>query len=352
MTMRKKIETLLTMAGISGCCAATACRSYSKMAARRALSRKTVLITGGSRGLGLALAEEFAKAGARVFLTARDAGELQRAADLLTSRGIVKQEDIASFACDVTDEQQVRELLNAASEHFQRVDVLVNCAGVITVGPVENQSIAAFKLAMETNFYGMLHTSLAVLPQMLARRSGAIVNIASIGGKIAVPHMLPYTASKFAAVGFSQGLHAELRSKGVRVTTVCPGLMRTGSHVQAQFVGNREAEYRWFSMAASLPIVSVSARFAARRIVKATRRGEAELAITPQAILAARLAQVLPEFTLAGLVCANLLLPRASSEANAADMKPGGDVRSKELFPLTWMGKEAGARLNQAGVNP
>jgi hypothetical protein len=130
--------------------------------------------------------------------------------------------------------------------------------------------------------------------RIASERPASIVNVASIGGKVAVPHLLPYVASKFALVGFSQGLHAELRHKGIRVTTVCPGLMRTGSHVHATFVGNEQKESRWFSLAATTPVVAASVRHAANRIYCAVAARRAEIIITPQAWLAARIAGNLP----------------------------------------------------------
>ncbi len=268
----------------------------------RSLAGKVVLITGGSRGFGLALAEEFASRGARLILTARDAGELRRAREKLLALGIGLQDaDVRTIPCDLTDYEQTQRMIAQASAEFGQIDILVNNAGIITVGPVEDQSLAAFKTAMESNYYTMLHATLAVMPQMLERRSGRIVNITSIGAKLAVPHLLPYSASKFAALGFSQGLHAELRAKGIWVTTVCPGLMRTGSHRHALFTGDREREYRWFSLGASLPGVSTSAKSAARQVVEATAKGRTEITITPQALLAATLAQALPAYT-AGLM--------------------------------------------------
>ena len=242
---------------------------------------KVVVITGSSRGLGLALAEEFANEGALLVLAARDARELEVARGRLLARRVVRnQADVLLVPCDLRDEAQAQRMIQSAIERFQRVDVLVNCAGIITVGPVEDQPVSAFTDAIESNYYSAVYSALAVIPQMLARGEGNIVNIASIGGKLAVPHLLPYTASKFALAGFSQGLHAELRSKGIRVTTVCPGLMRTGSHIQAQFTGDREREYRWFSLGASLPLVSASAKSAARKILRATLSGATEIAIT------------------------------------------------------------------------
>jgi short-subunit dehydrogenase len=230
------------------------------------------------------------------------------------------------------------------------VDVLINNAGIITVGPAENQPLEAFREAMEVNYFGMVHATLAVLPQMLSRVGlsdpGAIVNIASIGGKVAVPHMLPYSASKFAAVGWSQGLHAELRRRGIRVTTVCPGLMRTGSPGKALFVGRREDEFRWFDLGASVPLVSCSADHAARRVLRAVETGEGELAITPQAAIAARLAQLVPDFTAGVLSLVNTVLLPTPLAANRFPV-PGHLVDEKALRPLTAAGDRAATTWNQ-----
>jgi short-subunit dehydrogenase len=183
------------------------------------------------------------------------------------------------------------------------------------VGPLQSQTVDSFHQAMNVNFFGALHVTLAVLPQMLERGEGAIVNISSIGGKVAFPHLLPYVASKFAITGWSQGLRAELAGKGIRVTTVCPGIMRTGSHIQARFTGNQAQEYRWFAAAASLPGTATSATKAAREIVRALAVGSAEVSIGLQAIMAARLSNVAPELTATLLSLANGWLPSPPSEA-------------------------------------
>jgi short-subunit dehydrogenase len=199
---------------------------------------------------------------------------------------------------------------------FGRIDVLVNDAGIIMVGPLESQTLDSFHEAMNVNFFGALHLTLAVLPQMLERGEGAIVNIGSIGGKVAFPHLLPYVASKFAITGWSQGLRAELAGKGIRVTTVSPGIMRTGSHIQARFTGNQEQEYRWFAAAASLPGAATNATSAATKIVRALATGSAEISIGLQAIIAARLSNIAPELTATLLSLANTALPSAPSEGD------------------------------------
>jgi hypothetical protein len=153
---------------------------------------------------------------------------------------------------------------------------------------------------------------------MRARRSGHIVNVTSIGGKVSFPHLLPYNSAKFAAVGFSEGLRAEVAGDGISVTTVVPGLMRTGSHLNASYKGEqRSREFTWFGLGASLPLVSMDARRAARRIVAAARRGQGELILTPLAQLGTRLEGAMPGTVsnLFGLV--NRALPNAGEPAPA-----------------------------------
>ncbi|MEX0712959.1 MAG: SDR family NAD(P)-dependent oxidoreductase [Pirellulales bacterium] len=282
------------------------------MAARRAwleasygLAGRTVLVTGGSRGLGLLLAREFAAQGARLIICARNRRQLQRARDDLESRAA----RVLAVVCDVTDEDQVRRLVRTSLTHFGRIDVLVNNAGTIQVGPMEVMTLADYQEAMKTHFWGPLYTTLAVLPHMRWRGSGRIVNISSIGGKLSMPHLLPYGASKFALVGLSQGLRAELAKDGIKVTTVCPGLMRTGSHRNAWFKGRHRNEYAWFSISDSLPIASMSAQRAARQVVAACRRGDAEVVLSLPAAVAARFHGLFPGLTADLLGWVNRMLP-------------------------------------------
>ncbi len=254
------------------------------------------VITGGSRGLGLALAHRFGKGGLKLVLAARKEAELEDARqDLLKSGAVANEDDILLVVCDITDPNQAAGLVDSAIRTFGRVDCLINNAGIIEVGPVENQSLETYELTMKTNFFGALYTIYAAMPHMLGRGKGSIVNISSVGGKIPVPHMLPYVAAKFALAGFSEGLHAELRFKGVRVTTVCPGLLRSGGEVHANFVGNVEAEKDWFNLGAKTPIVAADVHSAANQIYNATQAGRAELVISPQAWLAARVFGLAPE---------------------------------------------------------
>jgi short-subunit dehydrogenase len=312
--MKKSRALLHTAQALTGILAAAAVYALKSSTSKRRPGQ-VVLITGGSRGLGLALAERYGRSGAKLILAARDVDELIAARYTLLDRGAVQSpDDVLLIPADLTDASQAALLVDHAIGHFGRIDILINNAGIIEVGPAENQPIAAYRRAMATNFFAALHTTYAALPHLLNRKPGdkdaAIVNIASIGGKFAMPHLLPYVASKFALVGFSEGLHAELRHKGVRVTTVCPGLMRTGGEVHAEYTGQRKKEERWFTLAAKTPVLAASAHHAAEKIYNAVAAGRAEITITPQAWLAARLIGIAPETTQYLASLANhLLLP-------------------------------------------
>jgi short-subunit dehydrogenase len=293
--MKKSIAALYTAQIVAGVIASAAAYALFPRQIKRG---KVVVITGGSRGLGFALAERFARAGSKLVLSSRNDDELEKARQsLLKSKAIQNEDDILLVSADLTDESQASGLIDAALHAFGHIDVLINNAGIIEVGPVENQPLDAYERAMATNFFAALYTTYAAMPSMLARRAGAIVNIASIGGKFAMPHLLPYVASKFALVGFSEGLHAELRHKGIRVTTVCPGLMRTGGEAHAHYAGKIDQEKEWFNFGAKTPIIAASVTHAASRIYNAVADGRAEITITPQAWLAARIAGIAPETT-------------------------------------------------------
>ena len=264
----------------------------------KAVAGQVVVITGASSGLGLALAHRFGKAGLRLVLAARISDDLDRARkELLDAGSVANEENILLVACDVSDKHQVSDLIAATLDSFGALDILINNAGVIEVGSAEDHTVEVYERAMAIDFFGALYATYAALPYMLGRRDGAIVNISSIGGKIAVPHLLPYVSAKFALTGFSEGLHAELRHKGIRVTTVCPGLMRTGGEAHAHFAGQVDKEKLWFQTAARTPLISANVHHAASLVFNAVNAGRAEITITPQAWLAARFAGCAPETT-------------------------------------------------------
>ena len=271
---------------------------------------QVALITGGSRGLGLALAHRFGKAGFKLALAAREQQQLEDARrELLSSGSVADEGSILLLPGDVSDATQAAGLVEATLRLFGKLDVLINNAGIIEVGALQDQPLEAYERSMAIDFFGALYATYAVLPHMLGRGTGSIVNISSIGGKVAVPHLLPYVASKFALTGFSEGLHAELRSKGIVVTTVCPGLLRTGGEVHAHFHGQIEKEKAWFQTSDRTPGLAAEVHHSANRIFHAVNRGTAEIIITPQAWLAARFAGLAPATTqwMAALVNEHIL---------------------------------------------
>jgi NAD(P)-dependent dehydrogenase (short-subunit alcohol dehydrogenase family) len=304
------------------------------------------LVTGGSRGLGLALSRELAREGCRLAICARDETELTAARTELERRGA----EVLTIPCDVADPAQVAAMIEAVTRHYGPIDVLVNNAGIIIVAPVETLTRADFERVMAINFWGVLNTTLAVLPQMRARGGGHIVNITSIGGEIAVPHMLPYTCAKFGAVGFSQGLRAELAGAGIAVTTVVPGLMRTGSYLHALFGGDQADEYRWFALGSSAPApIAVDAEWAARTIVQATKRRQAQCTFPLPTLLAARVADLFPGTAATVLALVDRVMPAAPAQPTGErpGMAVAADMDAPLLRAATTLGWSAAEEYNQ-----
>jgi NAD(P)-dependent dehydrogenase (short-subunit alcohol dehydrogenase family) len=310
---------------------------------RYSLRDRTVLITGGSRGLGLVLAREAVRAGARVAICGRDLRTLARARADLERRG----GQVLAVECNVMIQDEVDRFVRHVEELWGPIHVVINNAGVITAGPVETMALGDFHQAMDTNFWGALYTVLAVMPGMKRRGEGRIVNVASIGGKLSVPHLLPYCASKFALVGLSEGLRAELAKDGITVITVCPGLMRTGSPRHALFKGRHRAEYAWFSISDALPGLSMDADRAARQIIDSIRRGEAERVLSAPAKIAAVVRALAPNATAELVARINRLLPPPDQTADEEGRK--GEASTSAFSPslLTVLGERAAARNNQ-----
>lgn len=306
---------------------------------------KVAVVTGGSRGLGFLLARELGRQGCRVAICARDAQELERARTRLAAEGI----EVFAQPCDVSVQSDVERFITATTARYGQVDVLVNNAGIIEAGPVRSMTIDDFRTTMDTMFWGALYPTWAVMPAMIERRQGWIVTIASIGGKVSVPHLLPYSAAKFAAVGLSEGLRAELARNGVSVTTVVPGLLRTGSFLQAMFKGDPRKEYGWFAILANTPGISMDAERAARLIVNAARRGDAELTLTLPASFGARFHGLFPGVTADLLGLVNRILPESEGRSATAYLGKELDQRiHSRLFEiLTAFGRSAAKRFNE-----
>jgi NAD(P)-dependent dehydrogenase (short-subunit alcohol dehydrogenase family) len=303
-----------------------------------------VLITGGSRGLGLVLARQLAAEGARLCLLARDSAELERAQQELRSGWAA---DVMVIRCDVRRHADVRAAIDTLLQSWDAIDVLINNAGVIQVGPLEHMTREDFENAMATHFWGPLHMMQECIPVMRRRGFGRVVNISSIGGKIAVPHLAPYCASKFALTGLSDAVRAELHQYGIRVTTVNPGLMRTGSPRNANMKGQHESEYAWFAIADALPGVSVAAESAARQIIDACRYGDPDLTISPQARVATWANAIAPSLVAAGMILATRFLPGPSG-SEGDRQKQGWESQSRWAPSfVTQLGDRAAVRNNE-----
>jgi len=308
---------------------------------RFSFRNKTVVITGGSRGLGLELARVFAREGANLALLARNASTLEAARNELEKFA----PHVLTIACDVRKQQEVERAVQHTVRTFGRIDVLVNNAGVMQVGPFESMTMEDYLNAMDTHAWASLYSILAAVPHMKANGGGRIVNIVSIGGKIAVPHMAPYVMSKFAQAGLSEALSTELSREKIFVTSVYPGLMRTGSHVNARFKGKNRQEFAWFSIGAGMPLLSINAARAAQQIVEACRRGLDTLVLTPAARAATVAKTLSPSLVIRSLRAVNRLLPRETSDTRS---QSGWQSRSAwSPSPLTALADRVVERNNE-----
>ncbi len=344
-TARKHGSTSwLAAAGLSAGLLFAATKLLSSVKRRSVeLQGKVAVITGGSRGLGLALAYELGQHGCQVVLVARDTAELERAAAQLKQAGL----DAHTITCDITTANGPAELVSQALAQFGRVDILINDAGMIKVAPLATLQHSDFEEAMNLMFWAPVNLSLAVLPHMDRAGGGHIINIASVGGRVSIPHLLPYSCAKFALVGFSTGLSAELDPEHIHVLTVIPGLMRTGSYLNASFEGKAKQEFAWFSLLGNLPGFSVSVQQSAREIVDALRRRAATHTISLPAELLIQAEALAPEATRIAMQLVNrFALPAAStgSEKTGKSLNPKFGV----LFQaLTHLGRMAAASHNQ-----
>ncbi|KYG62576.1 hypothetical protein AZI87_14840 [Bdellovibrio bacteriovorus] len=267
---------------------------------------KVVLISGGSRGLGFVLANQLVEEGASVCLLARDEDELKKAQNLIQFNHPNSQ--VIYQICDSTKSEHAKLAVSKCIDHFKRLDVVINNAGIISVMPYVNATEQEFRDSLDVHFWAPFNIIEAARPYLM-KDGGRIVNISSIGGRMAVPHLAPYCAGKFALAGYSKTLRAELMKDGIYVTTVFPGLMRTGSQGHAEFGGQHENEFAWFSISGSMPLLTVSAESAARQIIRAMKYGKAELTISIPAKLAIGFQNLFPEIHADILSLANTLLP-------------------------------------------
>jgi len=311
------------------------------------LRDKVVVITGGSRGLGLVLARYVCARGGNVALIARDPEELARAkTDLAPSGG-----KTLTIQCDLLDSGQIQFAVRQIIDRFSKIDILINNAGIIEVGPLEHMRPEDFDRAMRLHFWASFELISQIVPEMRIWGGGRIVNISSIGGKIAVPHMASYSASKFALTGLSDAVRAELARDNIHVTTVAPGMMRTGSHVNAKFKGKHDKEFAWFAASAGAPLLSMNANRAARKILAACRRGQPSLTLTFAARAAILGNALFPNLTGYAMKFANRLLPGAGGE-EGNESQAGSQLRRLTPERLTKLADRATEKNNEVSRKP
>lgn len=309
---------------------------------------RVALVVGASRGLGLLMARDLIEQGYRVVIAARNEQTLRAAAAELDPSG----DRVLHRAADAADPEAIADLV-AFAERQGVLDVVIHVAGVIQVGPVAAMNRGHFREAIDIMTWGPINVALAAVPGMRARGHGRIGIVTSLGGKVSAPHLVPYSTAKFGAVGFTQGLAAELAGTGVTATTLVPGLMRTGSHLQAAFVGDVAKEYRWFALAATLPLVAMSAERAAHKMVAATLAGKPVAAIGVSAQASTRFGGLAPSITVRGMGLFSRLLPSTPDDgphvrSDDASTVKGEDARRKLASPLvnflTGLGQRAATK--------
>jgi short-subunit dehydrogenase len=267
------------------------------------LEQSHVLITGGSRGLGLALAQQFSRRGARVALLARSEAGLQAA------RAQIRREldvEVEILVCDLRDRAQTERAAADLLARWPRIEVLINNAGIVRPGPAEHKQLSEYEDAMAVHFWAPLQLMRAVIPRMRQQGGGRIVNVSSVEGKVAFPHIAPYCASKFALTGLSNALRAELARDRIFITTVAPGLMGPG--LRAEGIAR---EHRWIARA-SAAALSIGYERAARSIVRACTRGQRWLELDLLTRLLIRADAFAPGMVGAGMELASALLSERS----------------------------------------
>jgi NAD(P)-dependent dehydrogenase (short-subunit alcohol dehydrogenase family) len=299
----------------------------ARRARRLDLRGKVVVVTGGGRGLGYAIASEFARRGSRLAICGRDELEVASAAAELRRQGA----EVFDAVCDVSEGPSVRGFIEQVVAHLGPIDVLINNAAECFVGPAVALREADVERALRNIFWASYHPTMAALPQMRARRRGRIVNVTSIGGKVGLPHMAAYAAGKFAVTGFSETLAVELAKEGIYVSTVTPPPLRNGAQLASHFGGQREQEFAWFAWGLSSKLTAIDARRAARAVVDAAEYGDPERAVSPFSWLLARFQGMMPNTAVRTLSLVDRVMPAPPSQPS--DWRSGADVEADSDEP-------------------
>lgn len=329
----------LAIAAVLAVLALDGLRRVARRRARFHMEGRNALVTGGSRGLGLEIARVLVDRGANVAIVARDAAEIERAVAELRRRSAKGR--VVGVPGDLSSGTQIATTIERARAALGPIDVLVNDAGMIEVGPLDTNTEEDFQTAMRVHCFGPLRLMLGLRDDMRRRGGGRIANIASIGGIVAVPHLLPYSTSKFALMGLSEAMRAELVRERIYVSTIAPGLMRTGSPVNARFNGKSAEEFAWFTLADSLPGLSMPASRAARVIVRSLEDGTAHVVVGLPAKAVALAKGLFPNAVAAVTAFAGSVLPHSHDKT----AKKGRDI------PLPGPRAVSGATLDAAAHN-
>jgi short-subunit dehydrogenase len=244
------------------------------------------VVTGGSSGIGRAIAGELACAGARLLLVARDAKALEQAAADLRVLGAAQ---VRCLSADVARDEDLRGLVAALADMGGAADLVVNCAGIVSAGVVEDVPLEEWRRLHEVNVLGVVRVLQAVLPAMTARArrgdgGGHIVNVASAAGLVAFPGLGAYAATKHAVVGLSESLRSELSGAGIGVTAVCPGFVKTPIAGKLRLFGRMDNPRTQKAVAAWFERNNLEALTVARRTLDAVRGNRPLLVVGKDAV--------------------------------------------------------------------
>lgn len=321
-TMTK--QTLATMALGLGAAGYLAVRR-SRRARRLDLRGRVVVVTGGGRGLGFAVARAFAARGCKLAICGRDGDVIARAVEELGRYGV----DVFGDTCDVSEPAQVEMFIEQVLTHYCAIDVLINNAGQCFVGPAVELRAAELDEAFRNIFWVHYHPTMQVLPHMRQRGTGRIVNISSIGGKLPLPHQAAYVAAKYATTGWTQALSTELAKENIYVSTVTPPPLRNGAPLHVHFGGRKEDEFRWFTRVLTSSWMATSARRTARVIVDAAEHGDFERSVSVACWFATRAHGLAPNLMGRALAWMERGLPEAASPGHASEMELGQSVLAR-----------------------
>lgn len=310
---------------------------------RQQIRGATAVVCGASRGLGRAIALELARRGAKkIAICARTEEDLDHVAAELVLQGV----RVVARACDVSNIIEVERFFAQVGDELGPIDILVTNAATISVAPFAAWEKADFDEAHASIFKSTLNPVMVASPNMRARRSGTIAMITSVGARVGVPHLAPYCSAKFATMGLAESIRPELAVDGVNVLAAVPGLMRTGSHVHAEFKGDHDLEYAWFGASALAPVLSIDADRAARRIVSAIARGDIEVAFTPEARLSPVVRALMPRLWNEAMTLVARFLPRPPvGSQKATEKREGVAIEKESTSPVVDVVKKAGREV-------